>query len=110
MGLYGLLSYEVARRTREIGIRTALGAQRWGLWLLVLRQGVVLVVVGGAAGVVGAMAVTRLLDSLLYNVRPIDPTTFAAVAAMLVAVGVIACLLPARRAMRVDPMVALRCE
>jgi predicted permease len=110
IGLYGLLSYEVTLRTREIGIRTALGAQRWDVWLLVLRQGVLLVVLGGAAGVGISLAVTRLLDSLLYNVQATDLTTFFWVTALLVAVGVIACLLPARRATLVDPMVALRCE
>ncbi len=110
IGLYGLLSYEVTLRTREIGIRTALGAQRWDVWVLVLRQGVLLVVLGGAAGVGISLAVTRLLHSLLYNVQATDPTTFFSVTALLVAVGVIACLLPARRATLVDPMVALRCE
>jgi ABC-type antimicrobial peptide transport system permease subunit len=110
IGLYGLLSYEVTLRTREIGIRTALGAQRWDVWLLVLRQGVLLVVLGGAAGVGISLAVTRLLDSLLYKVQPTDLTTFVWVTALLLGVGVIACLLPARRATLVDPMVALRCE
>ena len=110
IGLYGLLSYEVARRTRELGIRTALGAQRQDILVLVLRQGLVLVICGAAAGVGAAMTVTRLLDSLLFNVRPNDPLTFAAVAGLLIAVGVVACSLPARRATRVDPMVALRYE
>jgi predicted permease len=110
IGLYGLLSYEVARRTREIGIRTALGAQRRDVWLVVLRQGLTLVIAGVAVGVAGAISVTRLLDSLLYNLRPTDPMTFAGVAALLLTVGVIACLLPARRATLVDPMVALRYE
>ncbi len=110
IGLYGLLSYEVARRTREFGIRTALGARRQDVWLLVLRQGVMLVVAGGVAGAGASLAVTHLLSSLLYNVKPTDLTTFAAVAAVLVAVGAIACLVPARRATQVDPMVALRCE
>ncbi|AXC10205.1 protein of unknown function DUF214 [Acidisarcina polymorpha] len=110
IGLYGLLSYEVARRTREIGIRTALGAQRRDVWLLVLRQGVVLVIAGGVGGVVVAIAVTRLLASLLYDVRPTDLMTLSGVSALLIAVGIIACLVPARRATRVDPMVALRYE
>jgi predicted permease len=108
IGLYGLLSYEVALRTREIGIRTALGAHRRDVWLLILRRGVMLVVAGGVAGLGAAIAGTRLLNSLLYNVRPTDPMTFAGVAALLLTVGVIACLLPARRATLVDPMVALR--
>jgi putative ABC transport system permease protein len=100
----------VARRTREIGIRTALGAQRRDVWLVVLRQGLTLLVAGVAVGVAGAISVTRLLDSLLYNLRPTDPMTFAGVAALLLTVGVTACLLPARRATLVDPMVALRYE
>ena len=110
IGLYGLLSYEVTRRTREIGIRTALGAPRRNVVLLVLRQGLVLVMLGAAAGSAAAVGVTRLLQSLLYDVRPIDPITFGLVAALLIAVGVLACFLPARRATGVDPMVALRCE
>ncbi|HWA93235.1 MAG TPA: ABC transporter permease [Terracidiphilus sp.] len=110
VGLYGLLSFEVARRTREIGIRTALGAQRRDMWILVLRQGVALVFAGGVIGLAAAIAVTRLLSSLLYNVRPSDPVTLTAVASVLLLVGVVACLLPARRATRIDPMEALRCE
>jgi predicted permease len=110
IGLYGLLSYEVTRRTREIGIRTALGAPRLDVVLLVLRQGLVLVVLGAAAGSAAAVGLTRLLQTLLYGVRPMDPITFVLVAGLLIAVGVLACSLPARRATRVDPMVALRCE
>lgn len=110
IGLYGLLSYEVARRTRELGIRTALGAMRKDMLLLVLRQGLVLVICGAAAGIAAALAATRLLASLLFQVQPADPVTFAAVAASLIAVGAAACFLPARRATRVDPMVALRYE
>ncbi len=104
IGVYGLLSYEVARRTREIGIRSALGARRVNLLLLVVRQGLVLLLCGAAAGIVAAMGVTRLLASLLYGVRPTDAVTFSAVAAILIVVGLIACLLPARRAASVDPM------
>jgi ABC-type antimicrobial peptide transport system permease subunit len=110
IGLYGLLSYEVARRTRELGIRTALGARRRDVLQLVLRQGLALVILGAAGGVGVAMAATRLLASLLYGVHPNDPLTVAAVAVLLMAVGAIACFLPARRATRVDPMVALRYE
>ena len=110
IGLYGLLSYDVTRRTREIGIRTALGAQRHDVLLLVLRQGFVLTVTGVTLGAAAAIVATKLLDSLLYDVRPTDPFTFAVTAAILTAIGVIACLLPARRATRVEPMTALRCE
>ena len=110
IGLYGLLSYEVERRTREIGIRTALGAQRSTIWSMVVRQGIVLVVIGTLAGCGAAFGVTRLLTSLLYNVRPTDPLTFGLTGGLLLLVGVLACSLPARRATRVDPMAALRCE
>jgi predicted permease len=110
IGLYGLLSYEVAQRTREIGIRTALGAQRRDVWLLVLRQGLMLVFCGAAAGIAVAIGVTRLLDSLLYGVHSTDAITLTAVAGLLVIVGIAACLLPAQRAVSVDPMQALRTE
>jgi predicted permease len=110
IGLYGLLSYEVERRTREIGIRTALGAQRRDLWSMVVRQGLLLVSIGAVAGCCVALGITRLLVSLLYAVRPTDPLTFALMAGLLLAVGVLACSLPARRATRVDPMTALRCD
>jgi predicted permease len=110
IGLYGLLSYEVERRTREIGIRTALGAQRRDLWSMVVGQGLVLVFAGAVAGCGVALVMTRLLVSLLYGVRPGDPLTFVLMSGLLLAVGVVACTLPARRATQVDPMAALRCE
>jgi ABC-type antimicrobial peptide transport system permease subunit len=110
IGLYGLLSYEVTRRTREIGLRTALGAQRRDVLLLVLGRGLALMTCGALAGIGVAMAATRLLESFLYGVRPNDPLTVAAVAVLLIAVGALACPLPARRATRTDPMVALRHE
>ncbi|MGB7284184.1 MAG: ABC transporter permease [Candidatus Acidiferrum sp.] len=110
IGLYGLLSYEVARRTREIGIRAALGAQRQDVLRMVVKQGLVLVVLGSVAGVIASLAATRFLQSLLYGVRPSDPWTFAGVFSLLVCVGALACYIPARRATRVDPMVALRYE
>lgn len=110
IGLYGLLSYQVAQRTREIGIRTALGAQRLRVWMLVLRQGFVLVICGVAAGIVMAIGATRLLTSLLYSVRPTDAVTFTGVAGLLLIVGVVACFLPAQRAASIDPMQALRSE
>jgi predicted permease len=110
VGLYGLLSYEVARRTREIGIRTALGAQRREIFRLVLGQGLVLAIVGAIVGVAVAIGVTRYLSSLLYGVRATDPVIFATIAFILIAVALLACYIPSRRATRVDPVMALRYE
>ena len=110
IGLYGLLSYEVARRTRELGIRMALGAQRRDLMRLVIRHGLALAFIGATIGTGASMAANRLMASMLYGVRPNDPVTFATVSILLVLVAVVACLIPARRAMRIDPMVALREE
>jgi macrolide transport system ATP-binding/permease protein len=110
IGLYGLLSYEVARRTREVGIRMALGAQQRDLLRLVVGQGILLVLVGAAIGIAAAMGVTRFMASILYGIHADDPLTFAGVAILLTLVALLACYLPARRAMRVDPMVALRYE
>jgi len=110
VGLYGLLSYEVARRTREIGIRTALGAQRREIFRLVLRQGLTLTIFGAIVGITAAIGVTRYLGSLLYGVAATDPLTFVTIAFTLVAVAPLAGYIPARRATRVDPMVALRFE
>ena len=110
IGLYGLLSYEVARRTREIGIRMAFGAQGRDVLRLVVRQGLALALVGAAVGIGAALGVTRYLTSMLYGVRANDPLTIGAVAVLLALVALAACYLPARRATRVDPMVALRYE
>ena len=110
VGLYGVLAYSVAQRTREIGIRLALGAQRADVLRLVLGQGMGFVAVGLAAGVLGSFAVTRFIATLLFNVSPADPTTFSAVAVLLSAIAFIACWLPARRATRVEPIIALRSE
>jgi predicted permease len=110
VGLYGLLSYEVSRRTREIGIRMALGARPESVLKLVLGQGVVLAIIGAAVGIGVALGVTRYLASMLYNVHANDPVTMIAVAILLMLVALAACYVPARRAMRVDPMVALRYE
>ncbi|MGA7314901.1 MAG: ABC transporter permease [Silvibacterium sp.] len=110
IGLYGLLSYEVARRTRELGIRMALGAQRRELMRLVVRRGLLLALAGAVIGTGAAMAVTRLMSAMLYNVRPYDPATFAGGCILLVLVALVACSIPARRAMCIDPMVALRDE
>jgi hypothetical protein len=110
IGLYGLLSYEVARRTRELGIRMALGAQRRELMRLVVRRGLLLALAGAVIGTGAAMAVTRLMSAMLYNVRPYDPATFAGGCILLVLVALVASSIPARRAMCIDPMVALRDE
>jgi macrolide transport system ATP-binding/permease protein len=110
IGLYGLLSYEVARRTRELGIRMALGAQRGEVMRLVVQRGLLLALAGAVIGTGAAMAITRLISAMLYNVRPYDPATFAGGCILLVLVALVACSIPAWRAMCIDPMVALRDE
>ena len=109
-GIYGLLSFEVARRTREIGVRMALGAQRVDTIRLVLSQGLALALAGIAIGAPASIAVRKLFAEILYGVRPIDPLTLAGVSLLLLMVALAACYLPARRATRVDPLVALRYE
>ncbi len=110
VGLYGVLAYLVTQRTRDIGVRIALGAQRRNVLSLVIGQGMKLVMVGVVIGVVAALALTRVLTSLLYGVEPTDPLTLAAVSLVLMATAFFACWLPARRAARIDPMEALRHE
>jgi predicted permease len=110
LGLYALMAYSVQRRTAEIGIRLALGAQRSAVMRLVLRQGAALWLPGMALGFAGAWSVMRWMRSLLFEVQPGDPLTFAGVAALFCAVAVIACYLPARRATQVDPVISLLCE
>jgi len=110
LGLYGVMAYAVSQRTREIGIRMALGALRGDILRLVLRQGLLLVVIGLGIGLAGALAARRLMEGLLYQVQPGDPQTIGIVAALLVAAALAACWLLARRAVRVDPMIALRYE
>jgi predicted permease len=109
-GLYGVISYLVAQRTREIGVRMALGAQTWDVIGLVMRQGAVLIGAGILLGLLGAAAFTRVLESLLYGVSARDPLTYATLAAVLAVVALVATWLPARRASQVDPILAIRAE
>jgi putative ABC transport system permease protein len=110
IGVYGLVAFFVAQRTNEIGIRLALGASRGGVLAMVLKQGAGLIVAGLAVGLAGAVFVTRSFEKLLYGVKANDPRAFVAVALVLLIVGAIASLIPARRASKVDPMIALRYE
>jgi ABC-type antimicrobial peptide transport system permease subunit len=110
VGAYGVVSYAVSLRTREVGIRMALGAQSVELLAMVMRQGLWLAAAGLGVGYAASLALTRFLSSLLFEVHPMDPAAFLAVAALLAAVVLIATWLPARRATRVDPLVALRHE
>jgi hypothetical protein len=109
-GLYSVMTYAVSQRTREIGIRMALGAQLRQVLRLIVGQGMRLVIIGIGLGLGGAFAVTRLLSSLLFGVSPTDPLTFVALAVLLAGVALLACWIPARRAAKIDPMAALRSE
>jgi putative ABC transport system permease protein len=110
IGLYGVMSYLVTQRTREVGVRIALGATRSQVIRLVLREGLRLTLTGLAIGIIGALALAHLLTSMLYQVRPTDPLTFAAVSVFLGATALFASCLPASRAAKVDPMTTLRYE
>jgi putative ABC transport system permease protein len=110
VGLYGLISYTVAQRVPEIGVRLALGATPAQVGGLIVRQGLGLAVAGVALGIVGALGATRLIEGLLYSVSTTDPWVYSALAALLLSIAALACYVPARRAMRVDPMAALRSD
>ena len=110
LGVFGVLSYLVARRTREIGLRMALGALPGDVFKLVLRRGLAIALLGLGLGLAGAFALTRALSGFLYKVTATDPLTFIGVSLLLALVALLACYIPARRAMKVDPMIALRCE
>jgi putative ABC transport system permease protein len=110
IGVYGVISYLVTERTREIGLRLALGAQKRNILRVILQQGFQLAVAGAAIGIVCAVIVSHLMATLLYGVKATDPLSFGGVAAVFVVVALLACYIPARRAMKIDPMVALRHE
>jgi ABC-type antimicrobial peptide transport system permease subunit len=110
VGVYGVMSFLVTQGTADIAIRMALGARRGTILSLVFQRGMALALVGIVAGVMGALGLTRMMNSLLFGVKPTDPLTFFSVVATLFLVAVSACLFPARRAMRIDPMAALRTE
>jgi putative ABC transport system permease protein len=110
LGLYGALSYSVAQRTQEIGVRMALGARTGDVLRLVVGDGIKLTAIGLALGMAGAFAAARVLKSMIYGVSPTDPLTFIVIPLLLIFVALLACWIPARRATKVDPLVALRCE
>jgi putative ABC transport system permease protein len=110
VGIFGVMNYTVALRTREIGLRLAVGAQPRQVLVLILKQGLVLTIIGVMTGLAAAFALTRLLSGLLFGVAAGDVSTLASISLLLIVVSLVACYLPARRAMRIDPLQALRYE
>jgi putative ABC transport system permease protein len=108
VGVYGMVAQMLGQRTREIGIRIALGAQTSAVLRLVMRQGLLLVIAGMGLGLIAALAVTQALGSLLWNVSPTDPLTYTAVLLTILGIGAVACVVPARRASRIDPLLVIR--
>src|SRR5215470_16272083 len=110
IGIYGVMAFAVSQRAREIGIRMAHGAQGTDVLRLIIKQGLTLMLIGLGLGLAGALVLTRLMSSMLYGVSATDPLTFGLIALLLAGVTLLACWIPARRATKVDPMIALRCE
>ena len=110
VGIYGVISQRVAQRTQEIGVRVALGARRNDVLILIIREGIRLTLIGMVIGIAGSLVLARFLSSMLYGIGATDPLTILSVSVLLASVAMLACYIPARRAVRMDPGAALRCE